>query len=67
MPRGVPGNVPPSGNASGRAAFAMSMRRLAEVESWPIYAELCREAEVRALGESLAVRGGNGKLMEATG
>jgi hypothetical protein len=62
VPRGVPSNVPPSGNALGRAAFAMAMRRLAEVESMPVYAELCAEADARHLAESRRVKAANGRV-----
>lgn len=50
MPSGVPKNVPPSGTPAGRAAFALSMRRLAEVEALPVYAEMRRAADARVLG-----------------
>lgn len=58
MPRGIPGNVPPSGNAMGRAEFALAMRRLAAVEALPVYAELCAEADAKArAGMVVAVHG----------
>jgi hypothetical protein len=59
VPRGVPGNVPPSGNAQGRAELARTMRNLAEVEAWPIYAELVDEADrrVRTNGGRVADHG----------
>lgn len=57
MPRGVPSTVAPSGDARGRAAFALAMRRLAAVEALPVYAEMCADAERR-------IRDGGGRLGE---
>lgn len=48
-PRCIPGNVPPSGNAMGRAEFALAMRRLAAVEALPVYAELLAEADRKVM------------------
>lgn len=65
MPRGTPTNVPPSGNAQGRAALDMQMRQLAEVEAMPVYAELRAEADARYLVESRRVKAGNGRVTES--
>ncbi len=65
MPRGTPTNAPPTGTAMGRAAFARAMRELAKVEAWPIYAELCAEADARHLAESLRAKAGNGRVTES--
>lgn len=65
MPRGVAGNAPPSGNASGRLAYRRQMAALAEVEALPVYAELCAEAEARVQVESARVKAGNGRVTES--
>ncbi len=65
MPRAsVRGGIParaaaPMGTETGRAAFALAMRRLAEVEALPVYAELCAEydAKVRAAGAKVTDHG----------
>lgn len=65
MPKGAATNAPPSGTAAGRAAFAMSMRRLAEVEALPVYAEMCKAAEAKHQTESARVKAGNGRVTES--
>lgn len=63
MPRGV--SSTPTGNADGRAAFALGMRKLAVVEALPIYAELCAAADARHQAEAARVLAGNGRTTEA--
>jgi hypothetical protein len=65
VPRGTPTNAPPTGNALGRAEFARAMRKLAEVEALPVYAELCAEADARHLAESRRAKAGNGRVTES--
>lgn len=63
MPRGVPKTVAPSGNAAGRAAFDMDMRRLAEVERLPVYGEMLARAEAKAFEQARAPKDSLGRAL----
>jgi len=57
-PRGVAGNAPPSGNASGRLALRRQLASLADVEALAVYGEMCDAADARYRVESARVKAG---------
>lgn len=57
----------PSGTAQGRAALDVQMRKLAEVEAWPVYRTLCAEADRKVRAESALPKAGNGRVTESAG